>query len=379
MRTIFPLILLLFLISCKQEKQHSPKTSGQLQADTLHIEYAKGFSVFKYDNYKILEVKNPFPKSENTYTYLLAKRGTEIPKDVSYDEKIYIPVEKIAVTSTTHIPALENLNVENTLVGFPHPDYISSPKTRTRINENKVTDLGQNEQINMEVLLSLQPDVLVGFAMKENDKAYANISASGIPVIFNGDWNEENPMGKAEWIKFFGALYDKDEKAEEFFEKIKQNYQEAQKLTAQLEEKPKMLAGSMYRDVWYLPGGKSWMAKFIEDAGGDYIFKENNHTGSFSLSFESVLNQAQHAQIWIAPDGFTSFDQLEKSSQHYTKFDAFKQKEIYGYAHVKGETGGVLYFELAPNRPDIILMDLIKIFHPELLPERENVFFKSLE
>src|SRR5699024_190881 len=280
-------LLLLFIfsisiISCKNEIKNT--TSKIQKADTLQVDYAKGFSIIDYEDYKILEVKNPFPNADVTYTYLLSKKDAELPKDLSFDEKIEIPLQKAVVTSTTHIPSLESLNVENTLIGFPHTDYISSAKTRKLIEEKKIANLGENENINIEILLSLQPDAVVGFAMKENSKAYANISKSGIPVLFNGDWNEENPLGKAEWIKFFGALYDKDEEAKEIFEEIKENYNAAKKTAQNVEEKPTIISGAMYKDIWNLPGGKSWMAEFIADAGGDYIYKENSETGSLSLS-----------------------------------------------------------------------------------------------
>ncbi|HLS30359.1 MAG TPA: ABC transporter substrate-binding protein [Flavobacteriaceae bacterium] len=381
MQKILPFLLLIFLISCKEEnKSKPPNSASSPKGDTLQVEFAKGFSAVDYGTHKILKVSNPFPESDKTYTYLLTRSGEKPPKDIDYDERVNIPIEKIVVTSTTHIPSLESLEVENTLVGFPDLDYISSPKTRQRIEEDKIADLDQNENINLEVLLSLQPDAVIGFSMKENNKVYSNISNAGTPVIFNGDWNEENPMGKAEWIKFFGVMYDKEAEAEKHFETIKENYESAKALISQeVEEKPTVLSGAMYQDVWYLPGGKSWMAQFIADAGGNYLYKNTDETGSLSLSFESVFDKARDAEIWIAPSGFTSFEQMKEDSKHYTEFEAFKNKQLYGYTATKGETGGVLYFELAPNRPDLVLKDLIKIFHPELLADYENTFFKALE
>lgn len=381
MQKILPFLLLIFLISCKEEnKSKPPNSTSSPKGETLKVEFAKGFSAVDYGTYKILKVNTPFPESDKTYTYLLTRSGEKPPKDIDYDEQVNIPIEKIVVTSTTHIPSLESLKVENTLVGFPDLDYISSPKTRQRIEEDKIADLDQNENINLEVLLSLQPDAVIGFSMKENNKVYSNISNAGTPVIFNGDWNEENPMGKAEWIKFFGVLYDKEAEAEKHFETIKENYESAKALISQeVEEKPTILSGAMFKDVWYLPGGKSWMAQFIADAGGDYLYKNSDETGSLSLSFESVFDKARDAEIWIAPSGFTSLEQMEKDSKHYTEFEAFKNKQLYGYTATKGETGGVLYFELAPNRPDLVLKDLINIFYPELLADYENTFFKALK
>lgn len=377
MRYLF-LFLSLLLISCKGKNSSSIPTQD-MEGDTLAVQYATGFSVIDYNDFKVLEVTNPFPEADHSYTYLLLERGQSIPKDLDYDELVYTPIKKIVTTSTTHIPALEALGEENSLVGFPHPNYISSPKTRQRIDDKKVADIGENERINIEILLSLQPDVMIGFGMKEENKVYSNISQSGIPVILNGDWNEKSPLGKAEWVKFFGALYDKDAEAEKWFHKIEDAYQEAKALGEQAKEKPSVMAGSMLQDVWYVPAGESWAAQFLEDAHTNYLYKNTKGSGSLSLSFEKVLEKAQDADFWIAPSGYTSYTKLKKGSPHYTQFEAFKNKKIYTYETNIGATGGVLYFELGPNRPDLILKDLIHIFHPEILPDYKPTFYKSLE
>jgi len=343
------------------------------------VEYARGFSLIDYGNYKILEVRNPYPEADKSFTYLLAEEGAKIPARLHYDEKISIPVHKIVVTSTTHIPSLVSLGEINSLVGFPHLDFISSPQARQRIDAGKVKELGENEHLNTEILLSLRPDVLIGFTMKGGGKIYQNIEKAGIPVVFNGDWNEKNPLGKAEWIKFFGAFYQKDKEAAEIFNRIKNEYESAKKIAQKASNKPTVLAGGMFKDVWYLPTGDSWVAHTIADAGGDYLYKNTSGTGSLSRSIESVLDKAQHADYWISPSGFTRYKALKDASRHYTKFDAFQNKHIYTYGGVKGETGGLLFFELAPNRPDIVLKDLIHIFHPELLPDYKNTFYKPMQ
>lgn len=377
-KILFLFVLSTVLISCKgktsKTKKHTP-----IEGDTVALEYTQGFSIVNYDGYKILKVKKPFPGSDEVFTYLLYENHKKIPKNISYNEKIKIPVTKIVVTSTTHIPSLVSLDEVNTLIGFPHLDFISSPEIRKRIDEKKVTEIGENENLNTEILLSLQPDVVIGFTMKSNNKTYDIISRSGIPVVYNGDWNELNPLGKAEWIKFFGAFYDKEKKAAKIFNTIKNNYNSAKKLAQKAPKKPTVLAGAMYKDVWYMPKGDSWGAQFIADANADYLYKNTKGTGSLSLSIESVLDKAKDAEFWISPGGFTSYQEMEESSKHYSQFKAFQNKNIYSYAGVKGETGGVLYYELGPNRPDLVLKDLIHIFHPRLLPDYDNIFFKPLK
>lgn len=378
MKKIIFLLSLLLIFACK-EQTTTKSTSSTLQGKEIEVSHAHGFSITNYDDYKIVTVNNPWPKAEQSFTYLLAKKNANIPDSLTYDQKVTIPINKIVVTSTTHIPSLESLEVENTLVGFPNTKYVSSKKTRTLINAGQVKELGKNESINTEVLLDIQPDVVIGFAVESGNKTFEIIKKSGIPVIYNGDWTEAEPLGKAEWIKFFGAFYDKQDLASTLFNHIKTEYNQAKKLALKSDNQPRVLCGAMYKDVWYLPYGDSWQAKFIEDANANYLYKNTSGNGSISLAFESVLEKSQKADYWIAPGAFTSYEAMKNASEHYDKFDAFQQKKIYSFAGITGETGGALYYELAPNRPDLVLKDLIKIFHPEVLPNYETTFFKPLE
>ncbi|MDT0295649.1 ABC transporter substrate-binding protein [Mesonia ostreae] len=378
MKNTFFILSLLIIVSCKEQEKKETKINA-LQGKEVAIDYANGFSITNYEDYKIIKVNSPWPKAEEEFTYVLAEKGVELPKELSYNQRVTIPVKKMVVTSTTHIPSLESLGVENTLVGFPNTKYVSSKKTRALIDEGKVKELGKNEAINTEVLLDIQPDVVIGFAMEGGNKTFNIIQKSGIPVVYNGDWIEANPLGKAEWIKFFGAFYNKEDLASSIFKEIETSYNEAKKIAANAQGKPSVLCGSMYKDVWYLPYGDSWQAKFIKDANATYLYKDTQGSGSISMAFESVLENAQDADFWIAPGSFTAYETMTNASEHYDKFKAFQKKEIYSYAGVLGETGGVLYYELAPNRPDLVLKDLIKIFHPDLLTNYETTFFKPLD
>jgi iron complex transport system substrate-binding protein len=282
------------------------------------------------------------------------------------------------VTSTTHIPALELLGVEQTLVGFPGTDYISSEKTRILIDDGKVRELGKNEGINTEVLLELNPDVVIGFGVDGVNKTFETIKKARIPVIYNGDWVESSALAKAEWIKFFGVLFNKEKEADSIFNRIETDYIEAKGIAQQAKKQPTVLSGAMHKDVWYLPNGSSPEAQFLKDANVNYLWSDTSGNGSLALSFEVVLEKAKTADLWLSPSYYISFEQLEKANSLYTNFDAFKNKNIFSFADTTGETGGVLYYELGTARPDLVLKDLIKICHPELLKNYEPYFFKRL-
>lgn len=371
---------LFVLMSCKDEKR--VEQSRSLSAKQIHNSYAEGFKITDYKTHKILTITNPWPQAEKSYTYALQKKEhstkNKLNKD-NFNGSITVPVQKIVVTSTTHIPALELLGVEQTLVGFPGTDYISSEKTRTRIDNGHIRELGNNEGINTEVLLDLRPDVVVAFGVDGTNKSMEVIEKAGIPVIYNGDWVEKSPLAKAEWIKFFGLLYAKEKEAEGIFTQIETDYIDAKKIASEATSKPSILCGAMYKDIWYLPNGTSPEAQFLEDANTNYLWSDTKESGSIALSFETVFEKAKHAELWLSPSYYTSYEALENSSSHYTEFDAFKNKRIYTFSNTTGKTGGVLYYELGTSRPDLVLKDMIKICHPELLTHYEPAFFKPLD
>ena len=377
MKKIAFLFLLLGFCACKDE---SSNKSDKLKPETeVTIENATGFSISNFNGYSVMKVNTPWPDAEDPFIYLLKEKNAKIPENLEYDQIVEVPVKKIVVTSTTHIPALEALNEENTLTGFPGLNYISSKKTRDLIENGEVSELGQNENINTEVLIELSPDVVIGFAINASNKSFETIQKTGIPVIYNGDWTEQTPLGKAEWIKFFGALYGKEKLANEIFSNIKSEYLNAMELAKTAKNSPKVISGSMYNDKWYMPYGNSWQAEFIKDANADYLYSETEGDGSLSLAFESVLEKAEDAEFWMSSGQFTSYEQLFNESEHYKRFKAVKDKNVYSVSLSQGETGGIIFYELGPHRPDLILKDLISIFHPKLLKNYKPVFYKPLD
>lgn len=381
MKKILLIALLFFIISCKQKKEKIQDLETPKTAKTLS--YANGFSVKKQESgVTIIEITTPWPNATSGFKYALVPKdkiaSTTINKD-DFDAIITTPVKKIIVTSTTHIPVLESLGVASTLVGFPNTDYISSVATRKRIDSKEVKDLGNNESMNTEIALELQPDVIIGFGIDNQNKAYKTLQTANIPVVYNGDWAEQTPLGKAEWIKFFAPFFHKEAKADSIFNSIEKEYNKIKTLAAKADKKNTVLSGAMFKDIWYLPGGKSWAAQYLKDANTNYLWSDNQETGSLSLSWESVLTVAQNADYWVSPSQFTSYKQMEESSAHYAQFKAFKNKKIYTFSNKKGATGGLLFFELAPSRPDIVLKDLISIFHPEILPNYKPFFYQPLQ
>lgn len=366
-------LLFLSFFSCKNEKEkHLFNTFSSKESA---IKYAKGFDIQYNEDYKKLIIKTPYQNAENTFEYILTNSDSVIDKSRKI---IKTPINSIVVTSTTHIPMLELLHVENKLVGYPNTDYISSKKTRELINSGKIMELGNEENINTEVLLNLQPDAVIGFSINSNNKMLENIGKLGIPVIYNGDWLEETPLGRAEWIKFFGILFNKEKEADSIFNAIEKNYFEAKNIALKATNKPTVISGGLFKDIWNLPAGDSFEAAFLNDANTNYLWKNSNGKGSLSLNIENVFEKGKDADIWLSPSFYTSLKQLENANDIYPKFKAFKNKNIYSFVNNQGEKGGIIYFELAPSRPDLVLKDIIKIAHPELLEDYNFTFYQKL-
>ena len=372
----FAIFSLLFLFGCKQNNANE-KT--KISAIANSVKYAKGLELYHYKGYTVMKVTKPWPEATAGFTYILKAKNGDLPDSLKQFKVISVPIQSIVVTSTTHIPALEMLGVENTLVGFPSTNFISSTKTRKRIDNGKVREVGVNESLNTEVLIDMKPDAIVTFGINNNNSTIDNLKKSGLNVLINGDWTEQSPLGKAEWIKFFGALYGLETKANALFTSIETNYNNALALANKTSISPTVLSGAIYQDQWYVPQGQSWASFFLKDAKANYLWKESKGFGSLSLPFEKVFEKGQNAEFWVAPGDFSSLKQMSDSNIHYAEFASFKNKKVYSYAVNKGAKGGIIYFELASARPDLVLKDLIKIFHPELLPNYNPFFFKKLE
>ncbi|MDW3195935.1 MAG: ABC transporter substrate-binding protein [Cytophagales bacterium] len=312
--------------------------------------------------------------TESTITVQEAWPGAS-PKQYNIPNKT---PERIICTSTSHLYCLELLGLENKLVGFPNVKYISSSKIREQVEKGEVSDVGKDGNLNLELIIGLQPDLVIGFDAIGNSDDLQRISAAGIPVILNADFMETSALGKAEWIKFFGVLVGESTLADSIFGQIEQDYQALQALTKNVANRPTILSGNVYGDTWFLPGGQNNMAKFFEDAGGSYTWSEDSTTSWLELSFESVFEKAREADLWIGMGSFSSLEEIATQDARYIDFTAYQKGKAFNYNNRQIPDGGNDFFESGYMRPDLVLADLIHIIHPELLPDHELYYFRKL-
>lgn len=355
----------------EQWKQNAPSPSTE-------IKYAKGFRVSAVGNAKLVEVTYPFQGASSGYSYLLVPRGQKPPARKEGTRLIFTPVERIVCTSTTHIPLLDHLGETDKLVGFPTTDYISSEKMRKRIDEGKVVDLGIDKGLNLERLAMLEPDMLMGYTMNRDYGQFRKIEDLGIPVVINAEYLEEHPLGRAEWIKFMALFFNKEKQADSVFSAVEENYHETRNAVQHRPEVPTVLSGIVYGDAWFLPAGQNHAAKLFKDAGYRYLWEDTPGTGYLEISFETVYQKAHAADYWIGTGAYESLDAIKAADIRYTRFSAYQKKQVYHYDARKGAKGGNEFLELGYLRPDLVLMDLVKIAHPPLLPEHNLYFHRKL-
>lgn len=372
---ILLLLMLCSFLACQKKEQSNTVLTTTVKNE---IEYSSNLSIYKYNGYSVVKVLNPWPEANKNFTYILKEKNGVIPDSLQKYTQLSVPLQSIVVTSTTNIPFLEMLNVEKFLVGFPNTDFVSSVKTRKLIDAGTVKNVGQNERLNIEKLIDLAPEAIITFGIDNNNPMIDNLRKSGLNVVIQADWMEQSPLGKAEWIKLYATLFGKEKEGKILFETIVKNYNEALALAATQKAESTVLYGSMYQNQWYVAKGNSWVAEFMKDAKSNYLWANIKGSGSLGLSFEKILDKAKNADIWIATGSFKNAKELGNSNPHYEQFSAFKNKNVYTFESKLGATGGTIYYELAPSRPDLVLKDYIKIFHPELLADYNFTFAQKL-
>ena len=205
---LIALISLLLSLSACEKKDNTTPLSETTAINS--IRYASGLSIQKNQGFSVVTVRNAWPDAKQNFTYILKEKNGIVPDSLQKYPTIAVPLQSIVVTSTTNIPFLEMLGVEKKLVGFPHTDYISSPKTRQLIDAGKVKNIGQNEKLDTEQLIDLSPNLIVAFGIDNSNPTIDNLQKSGLKVLIQADWMEQTPLGKAEWIKLYGALFGKE-------------------------------------------------------------------------------------------------------------------------------------------------------------------------
>ncbi|MEM9391107.1 MAG: ABC transporter substrate-binding protein [Bacteroidota bacterium] len=382
-KDVLVLIAIVFLGACQQAKDQSPENeTSDLAIESFpfatEVKYAQHFSIQKYGDVKAMIVKNPWKQGDTLVSYALYPKGTQEPALEWAEFKILVPIDEVVATSSPHVGFIGLIDELNKITGVADDRYIFNSYIYEKVSSGQVSQVGSLKDSNLEVLLDLSPDLVMKTGMDNVRNEDARLTEAGVPISYNVEWMETNMLARAEWIKFVGAFFNKDEKADSIFRSVEKEYLKALSITANIKDRPSIMTGNNFKGTWYMPGSDSYLTKLIHDAGGDYYYKNEKSTGSLPLSFEVVLDDLIDADYWIGPRA-ESLKELEMMDERYTLFKAFKAGNVYTSNKRMSENGGNDYWESGMSRPDLILKDVIKIFHPGLLPDHDLYYYKKLQ
>ncbi|ACT96565.1 ABC transporter substrate-binding protein [Dyadobacter fermentans] len=384
-------ILILFLLpalfvgcstsSSIYEKGDAHYTGRDLFPDKVQLAHAKGFTITYRDHYKVVKIMSPFEKATDTLTYILVQRGTPRPIGYKDSQVIEIPVRSMVAMSSLHLGLVGFLGCEEIVTGMGNLKYVSSDKVLRRINAGKIAEVGKDQGLNEELLISMHPDLVMATGSPVSKvNRYESLYQAGIPVMVNSEWVETTPLGRAEWVKLMAALINREGEVNKKFARVEKEYQKLVQLTANVTSRPSLITGMNSKDAWYVPNGDSYVYRFFRDAGASYHWANTKATGSLPLSFETVYPVALQADYWLnvsIGNVQTKKDVLARDVR-YADFKSFKTNRIYSYNKRMNAQGANDYWESGAVNPHLVLADLIRIIHPELLPDHELIYYKSI-
>lgn len=346
--------------------------------DKVNVEYAKGFTVEYHNNYKVVTVREP--ESEQAYTYLLVQKGTPVP-EIGIDAMlIEVPVESVIALSTTQLPALDVVGEVGKLKAVGSFANVNTLSVREMIEEGSIEEVGSGSNTNTELIVSIRPDLILTTttSLPEYDKHINDLVDAGLDPAIDIEYKECTPLGRAEWVKYISLFFNKEKEANDYFSNVSASYEELRSKVAAVETRPTVMGGDSWQGMWYVPGGNSFIAEYIKDAGAAYFYSEDGHTASVPLDYEAVFNIGKDTDYWITSGTWDDLDVLKKEDPIYSEFKAVENGNVYTSYSRLNDKGGNDYYESGVIRPDVVLADLVKIFHPELLPDHELVYYKKL-
>ncbi len=359
------LFIALVLASCGSKNGGSPKKNEAKS----NINYAKCIDIHEKKSGTIVNIHEPDVNIH--HQYFLGKTNKGCPKNATF---IQVPIKGIIALSGTHIGMLSVLHEIELIRGVPNEVYVFNKALRKRISKGKAQSLGTDNGIPVESIVATKADVLMysgGFGSGYPKEA--QLQKLGILCIPNFDWKESHPLGKAEWLLFFGYLTGKEQQAKDYFAKIEKHYLALCILAKKSKNQPRVFSGNLIGDVWFSPAGESFGGILLRDAGAYYSGKKTKGTGSIERTMQDVITKEKNTTFWIDP-GTSSLIDLLKRDSRYRYLSAVKNKNIYCYSHNMNR-----FWEMSIVEPDKVLSDFIRIFHPELGLKGRLNYYKQLQ
>jgi iron complex transport system substrate-binding protein len=382
MKGRFLLLTLCFfpLLSCNlnvEKKQGGdvvlPAVSGSNVSDD--VRFADGFRIETHQDYTLLTVFDPRLSEKTLVRYVLVPKSVSLPQNLPVGTLIRTPVERVICSGAVQCSFLSAIGEEGSIVGVYEPHHINIASIKRAIGAGLIADAGRSSRPDFEKIMVLSPELIFGVPLE--DVGGRHTSAVGVPDIFCLDHLESTPLGRAEWLRFYAMFFEKRAVADSLFSRTVDRYEGLRSLACHSDARPTVFSETIYSGIWWLPGGGSYMSCFFRDAGAEYVFSDDFHTGSIGKTFEDVFSMAWSADVWLIKYGSSremTLETLASDNPRYKLFNAWKNGSIYA-----ANLSVVPYYEELPVYPDYILQDLIIIFHPELLPDQEVRYFRRLK
>jgi iron complex transport system substrate-binding protein len=344
------------------------------------LTHTDGFTIEYVNNYKVVTVTTPWPGAESAFEYVLVQCGTPAPEGYDATQIIEVPVPSIVTMSTSYLPFLDNLGVLDRLVAVDDVTYVNNPTVLAMAEAGEIAQVGYGAGVNVEQLLELDPALIMTYGSGSPDyDAHPVLLNAGLHAVVNAEWLETSPLGRAEWGKFIALFFNQEAAAETQFTATAARYAALAAQATAVETKPTVMTDSEYQGSWYVAGGNSFTAQYLADAGADYLWADDESTGSIPLAFEVVYDTAAAADYWINVGFVNSLAEMAAADARYADFAPFQNGNVWNNNKKQNANGGNDYYESAVANPDVVLADLISIFHPELLPDHETVYFHALQ
>ena len=381
MRFILPLIFILFILaSCSSGKRNSKKQNQVKASSIVKVRFASGFDIQDFGTYEMITVHNPWQQAEDvTYQYVLSNSDS-LPSGMDVKNVIRVPVKKIICLSTTHLGFLQFIDEIDAVVGVSGMRYVTNATIHNKFKKGEIYDIGYDENINYEQIIRLQPDLVIAYGVSGAETSYlGKLKDMGIRVMYVGEYLEENPLAKMEWVKVFAALFCKEQIITHKFDSVANHYKALTAKVLQKKNKPEVLLGLPWKGTWYVSGGKSYVARLISDAGGNYLWKDLDFSDSRPMGLETIFAKALKADYWLNTSTATTIREILEVDERFANLRAVKNGDVYNYNKLTEKSGGNAYFEKGVVEPDIILEDLISILHSDVLPSHQLKYYQKLK
>lgn len=369
---LFVLTLVLLLSACGGRSKTSSAPTAEKE---ISLHYAENLKLSQAEDYTIARLRNPWDTTKTLHTYLLIDKDKPLPENLPEGTIVRTPLSKAIVYSSVHCGLLQQIGALKSIGGICDLKYIKLPEIQEGCRNGSITDAGNGMNPDIEKIIDLHPDAIM-LSPFENSGGYGRVEKLNIPIIECADYMETSALGRAEWMRFYGLLFGQTQKADSLFAEVENNYNELKALVAPLSSAPSVISELKNGSAWYVPGGQSTSARIYADAGANYVFADDEHSGSVPLAFETVFDKGQDADFWLIKYNQAvdkTYSELKSDYAPYSGFRAFQERNIYGC-----NTGKVPFYEDSPFHPDRLLKDLIKIFHPALLEGYELKYFTKL-